>query len=166
MEIQVREAALPEATFVSEILTEAAVWLCDRGMPLWAPDEVTACLVAPEVESGRYLLAWLGGVAVGTMRLTPSDPVFWPEAAPGEALYLHRLAVRRAASGGQVSSALLRAAVAAAVARGARYLRLDCETSRLGLRGVYERFGFSFHSERTVGPHVVARYQFLCMHAA
>ncbi len=83
---------------------------------------------------------------------------------PGEALYLHRLAVRRVASGGQVSSALLGPAVGTAAARGARYLRLDCEASQPSLRAVYERFGFTFHSEHSVGPFVVARYQ-LCLRA-
>ena len=32
------------------------------------------------------------------MRLIDADPDFWPEAEPGEAVYLHRLAVRRAAA--------------------------------------------------------------------
>ena len=166
MKSEIRAAVLAEVTIVSEILTEAAVWLRERGMPLWAPHEVSASCVAPEVQAGLYFLAWSGSAAVGTMQLTPSDPVFWPEAAQGEALYLHRLAVRRAVAGGVVSSGLLRWAVGHAAACGVRYLRLDCEASRPSLRRVYERFGFSFHSERTVGPFVVARYQVLSTHAA
>jgi len=131
---------------VSEILTEAAVWLRER-----APHDVSAPRVAPDVQAGLYFLAWSGPAAVGTMRLTHSDPAFWPEAAPGEALHLHRLAVRRGAAGGLVSSGLLRWAVGHAAARGARSLRLDGEASRLRLRHVYAPFGFSFHSERTCG---------------
>jgi len=166
MEIRVQEAALPEAVLVSGILTEAALWLRDRGIPWLLPEEVTASRLGPEVQAGLFFLAWSGRVAVGTMRLTPSDPLFWPEAEPGEALYLHRLAVRRAAAGGRVSSALMSWARSRAGAQGARYLRLDCEASRGRLRAVYERFGFAFHSERTVGSFVVARYQLLCTHAA
>jgi GNAT superfamily N-acetyltransferase len=164
MELEVRAAALAEVALVSGILTEAAVWLRERGMPLWAPHEVAASRVAPEVQAGHFFLAWSGPAAVGTMRLTPADPVFWPEAAQGEALYLHRLAVRRVVAGGLVSSGLLRWAVGHAAARGARYLRLDCEASRPNLRRVYERFGFSFHSMRTVGPCMVARYELACTH--
>jgi GNAT superfamily N-acetyltransferase len=162
MELDIRAAALAEVTLVSEILTEAAVWIHERGMPLWAPDELSASRVAPDVQAGVYFLAWSGPAAVGTVRLTASDPVFWPEAAPGEALYLHRLAVRRAVAGGLVSSGLLRWAVGHAAGRGVRALRLDCEASRPSLRRVYERFGFSFHSERAVGPFVVARYELVC----
>jgi GNAT superfamily N-acetyltransferase len=166
MEIEIREAAGSDLALVSEVLTEAALWLRESGRELWAPEDVSASRVASDVHAGLYVLAWSGPAAVGTMRLTPSDPTFWPEAARGEGLYLHRLAVRRAVSGGQVSSALLSRAAATAVARGMRYLRLDCEASRVSLRRVYERFGFAFHSERTVGRFVVARYQLLCEQAA
>jgi GNAT superfamily N-acetyltransferase len=166
MESEIRIAAPSEAKVVSEILTEAAEWLESRGIPLWSPEQLSVAAVSPEVQGGLFYLAWAGPVAVGTMRLTTSDPAFWPEAAPGEAIYLHRLAVRRAAAGGQVSSELLRWAASHAPAIGARYLRLDCETFRHSLRGVYERFGFQYHSERVVRRAVVARYQLLCPHAA
>jgi GNAT superfamily N-acetyltransferase len=166
MESEIRVAAPFEAKLVSEILTEAAAWLDGRGIPLWSPEQVSPAAVSPEVQAGLYFLAWVGPVAVGSMRLTTSDPAFWPEAAPGEALYLHRLAVRRAAAGGRVSSQLLRWASGHARASGARYLRLDCETFRHSLRGMYERFGFQYHSERVVRRAVVARYQLLCTHAA
>jgi GNAT superfamily N-acetyltransferase len=162
MESEIRIAAPSEATLVSEILTEAAAWLEGRGIPLWSTSQVSLEAVSPEVRGGLYYLAWVGPVALGTMRLTTSDPAFWPEAAPGEALYLHRLAVRRAAAGGQLSSQLLRWAAGYATAIGARYLRLDCETFRHSLRGVYERFGFQYHSERVVRRAVVARYQLSC----
>jgi len=166
MESEIRIAAPFEAKLVSEILTEAAGWLEGRGMPLWSRQQVSLAAVSPEVQGGLFFLAWVGPVAVGTMRLTKSDLAFWPEAAPGEALYLHRLAVRRVAAGGRVSSDLLRWAAGRATALGARYLRLDCETFRHRLRGVYERFEFQYHSERTVGAAVVARYQLPCTHAA
>jgi GNAT superfamily N-acetyltransferase len=159
MESEIRIAAPHEAELVSGILSEAVAWLEARGIPLWSPEQVSVAAVSPEVRSGLFFLAWSDGVAVGTMRLTTSDPAFWPEALPGEALYLHRLAVRRAAAGGRVSAELLRFAAQRAKTLGARHLRLDCENFRQSLRDVYERFGFQFHSEREVGRAVVARYQ-------
>ena len=114
----------------------------------------------PPATRRRFFLAFLGATAVGTMRLTDSDPDFWPEADPGEAVYLHRLAVRRSAAGGEVSFALLRHAAEIASARGARYVRLDVLSERSRLRAVYERFGFQFHSHHSVRGAHVARYQF------
>jgi GNAT superfamily N-acetyltransferase len=76
-----------------------------------------------------------------------------------ESAFIHRVAVRRHFSGGTASSALLAWAAERAHALGRRYLRLDCEASRLRLRAVYERFGFQHHSDRHVGPYFVSRYE-------
>ena len=159
MEVSVRVALPEEAPLVSEILTEAASWIRDEGAPLWRLDQVSAQAVALACEAGHFFLAWSAGDAIGTMRLTDSDPDFWPEARPGEALYLHRLAVRRAASGGRASTALMRAATEVARDRGARTLRLDALSDRPSLRRVYERFGFTFHSHHEVRGAHVARYE-------
>jgi hypothetical protein len=96
---------------------------------------------------------------VGTACLTAGDPQYWPEAIDGEAMYVHRLAVRRASAGGLISAALLRWCGAQARVLGCHYLRLDCDAGRPRLRRVYENFGFEFHSERLVGAFTVARYQ-------
>jgi GNAT superfamily N-acetyltransferase len=122
MAVEIRAARSTEAPVVSEVLSEAAVWLQDQGNPLWALDQVSVEQVAPDCEAGSFFLAWLGPAALGTMRLTDSDPHFWPEASSGEAVYLHKLAVRRSAAGGRVSSALLEHAAHIARRRRAPYL--------------------------------------------
>jgi GNAT superfamily N-acetyltransferase len=113
-----------------------------------------------DVEEGLYFLATRADEPVGTMRRQPSDPEIWPDAPPGESLFVHRLAVRRHAAGAGVSLALLSFAIERARSIGRRYVRLDCEASRPRLRAVYEQFGFRHHSERRVGPCLVARYEF------
>ena len=159
MTVEIRAARSAEAHYVSEILTEAAEWLHEQGMPLWAREQFPVELVTPDCEAGLFYLAWSNSTALGTMRLVDSDPDFWPEAGAREAIYLHRLAVRRAAAGGRVSSALLEHAAQRARELGLPYLRLDAESSRSRLRGVYERFGFQFHSYHMVRGVHVARYQ-------
>lgn len=111
------------------------------------------------MEEGRYVVAFIGGEAAGTARVTPADELFWPEAPAGEAFYVHRLAVRRRHAGGRVSRAILDFAGAEARSAGCRYLRLDTDAYRPRLRGVYEAYGFRFRDERVVGPHTVARYE-------
>lgn len=165
LELEIRTAVPSEATAVSDLLTEAAEWIPEVHEPLWSADQVAVERVAPDCEAGLFVVAWSGLTALGTMRIADVDPDFWPNANPGEAIYIHRLAVRRVAAGGGVSSALLRHAAQIATARGARFLRLDCESSRPRLRALYERFGFKFHSYRLVRGVHVARYQ-LPMHDA
>jgi len=156
----VRLAKREEAALVSGILTEACHWMERSGMALWRPEQLTEAQIAPDVAAGRFFLAWSrSGEALGTVRLTPSDPLFWPEAGPDEALYLHRLAVRRSAAGGLVATALLRFAADRARAAQLPFVRLDVDAARPRLRAVYERFGFRHHSDREVHGLVVARYQ-------
>jgi len=72
---------------------------------------------------------------------------------------MHRLAVKRRFAGGDVSIALLDWAAERVRALRHPYLRLDCEASRPRLRAMYERYGFTYHSDRCVGPYLVARYE-------
>ena len=77
-----------------------------------------------------------------------------------ESAFVHRFAVRRQHAGGKVSTVLLQWALSRTAALGRQYLRLDCEAARPKLRRVYERFGFQYHSDRQVGPHLLARWEY------
>jgi GNAT superfamily N-acetyltransferase len=148
-----------QAPEVLAILREAAAWLEQGGMPMWREEELDPTTVATDVQAGRYALALSEALPVGTLRFTLEDEQFWPDAVAGEAAYVHRLAVRRSRAGGAVSTALLDWATARTASLGRRFLRLDCDATRPRLRAFYESQGFIFHSERTVGPYFVARYQ-------
>jgi GNAT superfamily N-acetyltransferase len=166
MPLTIIRAQLSQATVVSSVLTEAADWVASQGKRLWHPGHVSLEAVAADVEAGMYYIAWLDGEAAGVVKLQMEDRDFWPDAANGEAVYLHRLAVRRRYAGGEVSSALLHWIVARARELGRKYVRLDCAADRPALRRVYEVFGFRFHDERNMGSFVVARYQFEAIPAA
>lgn len=157
--VVVRRTFAGEAERVSSVLEEAAEWLRLRGDPLWSLADLRPARVRADVDAGCYVLAFLGARAVGTARLTREDPHFWPDAAAGEAIYLHRLAVRRESAGGAVSHAILAWACDDARALGRSYLRLDCDAARPRLRRLYEEHGFVFHSERVVGAFRVVRLQ-------
>lgn len=160
MIIAVRQAAIQDAAIVAEILTEAASWLEQAGMPMWRAGELTAAKIEADVKAGLFFLAECAGQPAGTVKFQLEDALFWPDRPVGEAAYIHRLAVRRSHAGMGVASALMRWAVERAAALGRRYLRLDCEASRPRLRAVYERFGFSHHTDRQVGAYFVARYEY------
>jgi RimJ/RimL family protein N-acetyltransferase len=152
--------ASPDQTgIVSAILTEAAHWLTERGEPLWKAGELAPDAVATDVADGLFYLAWIGDEAAGVFKMQDEDPIFWPDVPLHEAIYLHRIAVRRHHAGGKVLEAMVEFARHATVAASRRFLRLDCEASRPKLCAVYEKRGFVKHSERQVGPYFVARYQ-------
>lgn len=160
MELSIRQATLPDIDTVAEILSEAALWLQESGMAMWRQDELLPSNIASDIHAALFFLAVCDGEPAGTIQYQFEDPVFWPDVAQDDSVFVHRLAVRRRFAGGEVSSALLHWAIARTHALGRRYLRLDCEASRPRLRAIYERLGFRFHSERLVGPYFVARYEY------
>jgi GNAT superfamily N-acetyltransferase len=157
--IAISQALPHEIESVRAILLEAADWLRDRGIPMWRGDELSPERIAADVAEGYFFLATSEGEAVGTIKFQLQDPVFWPDTPADEAAFVHRLAVRRAFAGGQLSALLLRWAADRARSAGRRFLRLDCEASRPRLKAVYERCGFRHHSDRQVGPYFVSRYE-------
>ncbi len=160
MDFKVRKAAIEDTEVVSSILLEAARWLAERGDPLWSADEMRADRIAPDVANGLYFLGGGIGQNVATVKFQLDDPLFWPDSPPGQAAFVHRLAVRRSAAGGTTAASMLQWAVECTRLVGRSYLRLDCDANRPKLRAVYERFGFRHHSDRQVGPYFVARYEY------
>ena len=160
MAIEVRQAVAADADTVSAILVEAANWLEEREMRMWRANELLPERLSKDVDEGLFFLAEHAGSPAGTIKFQLSDIEFWPDVPENESAFIHRLAVRRRFAGGTVSAALLSWALERTASPGLRYLRLDCEASRLRLRAVYERFGFQHHSDRQVGPYFVSRYQF------
>ena len=158
--IHIRQAIPQDAAIVVDVLGEAARWLEERNMPLWQVDELNPEQIATDVARGLFFIAESLAETAGVMRFQEEDSLFWPDAAQGEAMYIHRLAVRRKNAGGGVSSALLRWAVERTRSLGRRYLRLDTDAARPRLRGVYEGFGFQHRDDRQVGPYFVSRYEF------
>ncbi len=159
-EAQIRQATPEDAEVVADILKEAARWLEQTGMPLWREGELEAACIIADVREGVFFLAKYSDDSAGTVKFQLDDPVFWPDASPNEAAYIHRLAVRRRYAGTGLSTALLRWAVRRTQTLGRRYLRLDCIASRPRLRAIYEDFGFRHHSDRQVGPYHVSRYEY------
>ncbi|MBC1236035.1 GNAT family N-acetyltransferase [Nostoc sp. 2RC] len=160
MYISIRQATTQDTVIVSDILLEAALWLQQRGIPLWHDSELSPEYISEDVANGLFFIAEWAGEPAGTIKFQLEDLVFWPDIPQQESAFVHRLAVRRRYSGGKVSSALLAWAVERAQTLGKLYLRLDCEASRPQLRTVYESFGFRYHSDRQVGAFFVSRYEY------
>ena len=94
------------------------------------------------------------------MYLHHEDRLFWPHAAPGEAFYVHRLAVARKYAGRGYAQAMLDWAEEEARAQSRLYLRLDCEP-RLKLLALYRSAGFTRIDAQPirVGMHFVVRHE-------
>ena len=157
--VQIHQVDPSEIETVSSILSEAAEWLDERGIPLWSDHEVDSKAIQGHVAAGLYWLATVDGDAAGCVRYQLEDFRFWPDAKLGEAAYVQRLAVKRAFAGGTVSAALLDWAKAHALDKGHDYLRLDCDANRPALHRFFERHGFKRVDEHEVGANTILLYE-------
>ncbi|WP_102125115.1 GNAT family N-acetyltransferase [Deinococcus planocerae] len=143
----------------SGVLTATAAHLAALGRSLWPVSSLTPQRLERQYPAPTWRVAWLGTRPVGTFSLLPEDPLFWPEAAPGEALYLHKLGVHPDAQGQGLASLLLEEAVRETREAGVPLLRLDTAATRPKLRALYEAAGFGAVDERHVRGFHVVRYE-------
>jgi GNAT superfamily N-acetyltransferase len=157
---QVRPALPVEASDAVRILAEAATWANGSGACAWSPEEFTV----PEYEAiagrGELIGGFDDGRMAACMRLEPHDPVYWADDPPGSALYVHKLAVSRAAAGRGWSPRLIAWAWDEARRRDVPALKLDT-LPEPKLLAHYEALGFRrFDAEpQRFGPIHVIRMQ-------
>jgi len=137
--------AASAATAVA-ILREAARWAAASGIDVWRQEELRDTEFARAASAGELVLGYESGTAAATMLLQARDPVYWPDDPPGEALYVHKVAVRRASAGSGWLSALIAFAERDARERAIPYLRLDT-VNRPRMRRMYEELGFRWIPE-------------------
>ncbi|MDB5475305.1 MAG: hypothetical protein JWP49_816 [Phenylobacterium sp.] len=159
--LEIGPAIAADVAEIAELLQAAARWIETWRGRLWDPDLLGEAFVAPVVARGEFLVARADGAIAGVAIVEPEDPLFWPDRPPGEAGYLHKLAVSRDYAGRGVSGALIEASAARAAGWGRDLLRLDCHPD---LARVYEGFGFRRIDQREVahpqsGRIIVARME-------
>lgn len=150
MKLEIASIKPDELIVFSEILREVAEWLETTGQPLWAREILAPEALLRKNTLNELFLGWLNGVPVATMILQHEDLPFFPDDPPGEALYLHKLAVHRSAGGRGVSTAMLEWAQAYAARLGKQYLRLDTSAERPKLNALYQNYGFRYVGFRCV----------------
>lgn len=140
----------------SMILCEAAIWLEQKGQPLWPVEEVSREVLAKRVS--QYYICYSDGEPAGTLRFQLEDHELWPEITDNKSTFIHKLAVPRNFAGKGVSTAMLQWAADTTRNIGKNFLRVDFDPSRPALKWFYESFGFIFHSSKVMGDFFVHRY--------
>lgn len=157
--MNIRRVQPHETALVAEVLGSAAHVLVQRGQGLWRASDVSEAAIADHVRAGMYYVANDDDGPVGVFRFQLDDVTYWPEIEGGSSAFLHKVAVHPRVQGHGFAQVLLAHALQLARDEGRRFLRLDCVSGRPKLRGVYERFGFQFHSQKRVGTTLVDRLE-------
>lgn len=159
-ELAITRAGIEAVPDVYGLICEIAQWLIDRGDALWGEEEISHDELVRVARAGELITGRVAGTLAACMYLHGEDQVFWPEARPGEALYVHRLGVARRFAGSGYSQAMLDWAMREARHMGRDFVRLDCEP-RPKLLALYRNAGFApvDPGPVQVGRHWVVRQQ-------
>jgi GNAT superfamily N-acetyltransferase len=160
MSLLIARGTLDDVAEADVLIREAAAWLIRKGEPLWGPNETSLDELQRVTRSGELVTGRVDGELASCMYLHDEDRVFWPHVVPGEAFYVHRLAVARRFSGRGYAHAMLEWCANEARAKGRPFLRLDCEP-RAKLLALYRDAGYRpvDPAPIQVGEHYVVRHE-------
>ncbi|HEV2121022.1 MAG TPA: GNAT family N-acetyltransferase [Candidatus Bathyarchaeia archaeon] len=107
----------------------------------WRSSPTFRQTIKDNIERGEVYVAKDVKKTVGTITLQWSDQKFWGE-QPLDAVYIHKLAIRRSHAGRRLGLRMIQWAESKARTEGKRYLRLDCLAGNKTIREYYEKEGF------------------------
>ena len=136
---QLRRARPEEAPKVLDLLENVVTWLHERGSDQWSARQHWPRKMAPAFAAGEVWLLLDGDILAGTVTLgSRPDPDFWSvEERTAPAVYLSKMVVHRAYSGGGLGDLLLAWAGDRAHRDGVPLLRLDAWRTNVALHRYY-----------------------------
>lgn len=139
---RVQKDAAPE---VLNICKGAAIWLNEKGIDQWqsfSDPEKARATIDKRFDEGEVFLAYLDGVAVGTITLQWNDEFWGPLGNDASSGYIHTMTVRRDFSGHGLGRELLDWAGDYFKKSGKIKMRLDCMENNSRLCRYYDEQGF------------------------
>lgn len=124
-------------------MREVAAWGRGRGLRVW-PDEwlTPALLLTDEAKPENFYVGTVDGEDACAFILQWSDREWWPQAAPFEAGYLHKLCVRRRFAHRGMAAQVVEAVKEECARRGVSRLRLDTGAEEAAVGAIYLAAGF------------------------
>jgi ribosomal protein S18 acetylase RimI-like enzyme len=160
--IEIRQATAEDLDAAVELQDEAIRWLGSKGLEQWQPSargsrhtpDLLRRNIGKSIERGECYMVFDGNEPVGTITIdTFADPEFWTtDDKPEDALYVHRMVVRRTHAGTGIGEQMLEFALALAFERGKHWLRLDAWRTNEALHAYYRKAGFQ-HVRTVEYPH-------------
>jgi GrpB-like predicted nucleotidyltransferase (UPF0157 family)/GNAT superfamily N-acetyltransferase len=147
----VETAALADVDAVLSLIGELSNWLKSKGILQWSQSYPREKIVS-DVNSNFVHVVRDGDQISATVTLSDHRDVYWRD-FPGEAVYLHRLAIHRSFSCKHLGSRMLAWSEERVKARGVPLLRLDCDSQNTKLRQYYLNHGFEFCGLRRVDEY-------------
>jgi len=152
MKLTFRNIVENELTAFADILAEGAAWLREKGIEMWAQEQVSLDRLLKNYTLEEMFMGFQEGDPAAVMILQEKY---------SRSVYLHKLCIRRKYAGTGLSHAMIQLAKQEVARRGRSYLRLDCAADRPKLCSFYEAQGFRKVDEGIMyGKFPTAFYEF------
>ena len=161
-DIHFTRAHQDDLPIVLQLLKEAALWLCERGVDYWQdwinPPPVFLNWIQKGFDRDEFYLVYQGTEVIGSFRLQWEDELFWGSQADN-AGYIHSFTISRALARQRKGEQVLALIEEYCRNQGKTFLRLDCGKAIHGLCQYYEAYGFRKAGETTVMGEVLTLYE-------
>jgi GNAT superfamily N-acetyltransferase len=146
----IKQANENDIPVIEEILLDAVNWLTKNGIQnTWNASNIKWTNLSNSFKINNFYIAYQNEFPAACMALTDFDPIFWPNIPKGEALYLHKVAVKREFARKGFTKELIDFAKNLAESHCINTIHLNCNRHRDKLRKVYENQGFICVEEKT-----------------
>jgi GNAT superfamily N-acetyltransferase len=143
--MEVRLATTDDVALVADMLDEATAFVATFGFDQW-PVPFPQDELQHRIRQRELYVVEVDDEPAATFTLLWDDPFFWGTRPP-DALYLHKLAVRRAFAGRQLGERIVEWVDQTASAAGRSFVRLDTQRDDRAIRCYYERLGFEYRGD-------------------
>ena len=158
IKVTIKQAKERDIPILESILLDTVSWVSEIGESLWSKEDVAWEKLSKNYQISDFYIAYVYGVPSGCMALIDHDPFFWPDVKKGESLFIHKLAVTKAARKSGISDVMMDFFKEQGVKLGVKTIRLDTDALRPKTRAFYERHGFVLKEIKKIGRFHVAFY--------
>lgn len=126
-----------------EILREVTIWGESHNWLVWKPEWLTCEQILQNAKIEEVCTGYVHDQCACGMLLQWNDPIYWPNAKPYDAGYIHKLCVKQDFGGQRLSEKLIEYAKEICKKNGVNTLRLDTLLDNQRLCDFYQERGFS-----------------------
>lgn len=125
------------------VMREVASWGRSQGFRVWLDDWLTSNeLITEEAQPHNFYIGKVNGKTACAFILQNTDLQYWKSATKNEAVYLHKLCVRREFAHMEMTESIVEAIKKFCKNNGIRFIRLDTGLDEKVVRKIYLKAGF------------------------
>ena len=128
---------------VIAVMKEVAEWARNKGFKVWRDEWLTPEeLITEEAKPQNFCIGKVNDKTSCAFILQNSDVTYWRNRPSNEAVYLHKLCVRREFAHRGMTKSIVEAIRTECRKNGVKYIRLDTGLDEKVVRKIYLRTGF------------------------